>query len=934
MSHDTLPSVLTLEQAAGYLQLTAAELDAELEGGKIPAWKVAGKWRIKRDVLTRLLERAPSDPAPHPQSQAPESSLSQRLPTDPAATDRLQPMAATVAVDHQSPSSPLPLASSRSSLEEPPSPSRASAPALGPSTNDRRLHGRVYAYNSKERFGHARTADNRVVWVDFEHLVDQNAQPSLGDTIEFDLHRSPRRGLEALAITIVAKDEKPAAPSPVARAAVARAPRVSPPSIGHRQEKPGFSLPARSSRPAIPPEGTPQSQGSYQNAAVARAEGRIDDARRLFRQSIEAGGGTHVYEAFFKMELERGTRADAPRRIIQQALATFPEHVNFYEMYGQMERRLKFYDRAEKIFRNGLLHAPRHVSLRWGLGQTLVQIGTEKTLKEAGQIFEALDREGKLHKRDRLYQRFHALQRSPRANKAFDFFQRIADIRIGIAGRRDLPTHITDIVAEITNTELGESFGLTGAFIVRCFQRIPRQIEILDLTRYLRSLGPQYVLGLQDREVILNSSLAFIAVPHSNAVRDQVMSVLSESNEAIVPLDDSLFADNEDPLKILRDLLGQYLGSRDLYNSSFPVSGRRFFGRERLLLHLTDEVQRGQFLGIYGLRKTGKTSLIYQFRDEKLRAEAVAYVDLNGSAALTTGNCAPLYWELERDLYIRLREHQRDAAEFLRLGKMERFSDVLASGVAPALLFSEDLRAFLDALGTNRIPGIRRLVIVIDELERLLPVAGQAGIAGYLEFFGLLRGLAQTERYRGLLSSVVVAANAAISERGYWEGRENPVFALYKTVFLPPLSELECTEMIRTLGKGMSVYWNPEAISSVIAETGGHPFLTRALCSRIARQNVARPLRVTADMVQAEIGPFIRDDGDKLDQITELLRTNFPEEETLLQRIAIDEAPAEMSDEALRHLLGYQLIVADPSGYRITLNILRRWLRRRAGIKE
>ncbi len=64
MSHDTLPPVLTLEQAAGYLQLTAAELDAELEGGKIPAWKVAGKWRIKRDVLSRLLERAPSDPAP------------------------------------------------------------------------------------------------------------------------------------------------------------------------------------------------------------------------------------------------------------------------------------------------------------------------------------------------------------------------------------------------------------------------------------------------------------------------------------------------------------------------------------------------------------------------------------------------------------------------------------------------------------------------------------------------------------------------------------------------------------------------------------------------------------------------------------------------------------------------------------------------------
>jgi hypothetical protein len=334
------------------------------------------------------------------------------------------------------------------------------------------------------------------------------------------------------------------------------------------------------------------------------------------------------------------------------------------------------------------------------------------------------------------------------------------------------------------------------------------------------------------------------------------------------------------------------------------------------------------------LRKSGKTSLIYQLRDEKLRGEAVAYVDLQASAALTTKDCAPLYWELERDLYLRLRERNQEAADLLRLGKVERFSDLSENGARAGLLFGEEMRAFLDALSAGRISGIKRLVIVLDELERILPVAEHPGVNGYLEFFGLLRGLAQTERYRSLLSSVVVAANAAISERGYWEGRENPVFALYKPVFLPPLSENECIEMIRTLGKGMSVYWDDEAIHAVFAETGGHPFLTRSLCSRITKQHPVRPLLVTADMVQEQIPHFIRDEGDKLEQITELLRTNFPEEETLLEQIALDEAPAELSDESLRHLLGYRLIEAEGSGYRVTLNLLRRWLRRRAGIKE
>jgi hypothetical protein len=160
------------------------------------------------------------------------------------------------------------------------------------------------------------------------------------------------------------------------------------------------------------------------------------------------------------------------------------------------------------------------------------------------------------------------------------------------------------------------------------------------------------------------------------------------------------------------------------------------------------------------------------------------------------------------------------------------------------------------------------------------------------------------------------------------------VFALYKPVFLPPLSERECSEMIRSLGRGMSVYWDDDAISAVFVETGGHPFLTRALCSCLAKQEFTRPLQITAAMVQAQIGPFIRDESDKLEQITELLRTNFPEEEMFLQQIALEEAPAEMPDEALRHLRGYHLIAPVGNGYRITLNLLQRWLRRRAGIRE
>ena len=917
MEYSALPPIFTIEQAAGYLQVSVGKLRAELESGRIPGLKIAGQWRIKRRALDRLLDSTggvdkKTEPVAgfldtnHENAQAAAVSAQAELKTHRDST--------AVETDYL-----------KNDLSPPQSTSSArTVPSLG------RFGARVFAYHPTKEIGYARLPDNRLVWLKSHHLVHRDAALFPGDTVEFDLEHS-EKGLEGRDIRIISQSDEHPVSEPVK-------PEVVPPAMDY-QPKPAslLSAPSQDGPPAakatIPPGGTPKSQRLYQEAALARAEDRIEEARQLFRQAIEAGGGTQVYEAFFKMETEGRSRAEA-RRILQRAIETFPDHVNFYAMHGHMERRDRHYQQAEKIFRQSLDRYPRAVNLRWGLGQTLVQIGTEGSLQEAGKLFDSLEREGKLNKHDGLYQRFKVLQRNPRANKAYEFFQS-ARIRVGIASQRNLPRGITDIVVDIHNTTFDEAFGLDGSFLVRCFQNKPRQNDLRNLTRFLDELGPQEHLGLQDgREVVLNPSLAFIAVPKRGAVRDQVMSILSDNREAIVPLDDALFQKSEDLLRTIHDLLGQYLGQRDLYSSTLPVSGRRFFGRERLLLQLTDGVHRGQFLGIYGLRKIGKTSLIHQLRDEKLRGDAVAYVDLQASAALTTRNCNPLYWELERDLYRRLRGGAQKIADLLRLGRAERFSDLPENGGQASLLFAEDVRAFLDVLGTGKVSGIKRLVIVLDELERILPMAGQAGINGYTEFFGLLRGLAQTERYRGLLSSVVVAANAAISERGYWEGRENPVFALYQPVFLPPLPQDECVEMIRNLGKGMSVYWDEDATSAVFTETGGHPFLARTLCSHIAKQHPQRPLQVTAQMVQAQIGPFIRSESDKLEQITELLRTNFPEEETFLQQSALEETLPEMPDEALRHLLGYHLIAAEGGGYRVTLNLLRRWLRQRAGVRE
>lgn len=678
-------------------------------------------------------------------------------------------------------------------------------------------------------------------------------------------------------------------------------------------------------------------QRLYEQAAVARAEERFSEARTLFEHAIRSGGGPSVYSAYAKMLIEgKGRDHRRAGQILADAITAFPTHATFYVMYGQMERRAGNLQKAEKILREGLRHQPKHTLLRTSLAQVLAQIATSQSLREAEQIFDALEAAGKLNKRDNSYTRFRALASNPRAGRAYSFFDHIAGFRIGIPGKKELPAGVSDLVLEISDTELDSSFGISGAYIVRCFSGDPKRSDILNLSRYLRSLRSDSTVGLiNGRELVINSAIAFVVIPRGATVRDYLMSVLSENNEAILPIDEQfLSATSSDPKERIRNLLSQYLGSRDLYDSTLPVSGRRLFGREKLLVQLVDQIHRGDFIGIFGLRKMGKTSLVYQLRDEKLMEEAVAYVDLQSSPGLTLGSFDPVYWEIEQDLLHRLANKHPLIRPVLRLASYERFSDVLAFGLNPALTFGEDIRSLLDSINKGLLPGVSKVIIVLDELERCLPLAGQQPMAGYLQFFGMLRGLAQTERYRGSITSVVVAANAAISERAYWEGQENPVFSLYKPTFLPPLSKPDAAQMIQNLGKGMSVYWEAAALDAIYLECGGHPFLTRVLCSEISQRHIQRPLQVTKKMVQDEIPAFVRDKSDKFQQIVELLRAHFPDEYVFLESLAVGNESLSASDQSVRHLLGYQLIVRSPHGFSISLNSLRSWLRRQGGLTD
>jgi len=891
MNEKEYPPVLTLDQAAEYLQLSPEILIKELEQGLLPGRKFSGEWRISRTHLEKYL----------------------------AGVDITRPSSETFATITQVTSDInqqnielLPQESSQSIKHD--------KDKLSPNQTNK-IRGFVYATNTKEKYGHIRLADGRVVWLDYINLLPHSPLPTVGDLVEFELEKTKKTGWTARSVEVIAEK------------LIQQKTLTLTNKLPDKADNNIF-LPPTNKVASI--KDTDKVKELYAKAAIAHTEGKYDEAKKYFHEAIHRGAGPEIFVAYFKMCRQLGWVQEA-RQVIKQAIASYPKNSQLYDLYGQMERRKNNFESAEKIFREGLKQVGENQQLLNGLAQVLMSKGDAASIEEAGKVYKRLEKREKFNKNDPFYLRFKAFERSHLVGLTYDFFTS-ANMRVNIAGRRDLPKYITDLIIEVDDPVLKESFNIHGAYLARCFQKQPTPREVYELKNYLTSLTSQSSIGLigGGKEIIPNNTIALIITSDTNSIRDLVMSILGDNREAIIPISQKELEQKDNALQVILDLFRQYLGQRDLYDSVLPVSGRKFFGRENIIYQLVDLIYQGNFIGIFGLRKIGKTSLIYQLRDEKLREEAVCYVDLQSGIAQEVNSFAPIYWELERDLYKRLVFRYPELHQVLRLGQVERFSDIPNKGKECGLIFDEDIRLFLDGVVEKKYPQVNKLIIILDELEKVLPVGNQPGVDGYIEFFGKLRGLAQTERYRGYISSIVAAANAAINDQGYWEGRENPVFSFYKPVYLSTFEYEECREMIESLGKGMSVYWEEDAIKAVFEETAGHPFLTRVFCSRITKANPTRPLNITKQIVHEQLSCFIRDESNKMEQIIELLRTNFPEEERILEKIALDELNdiSYLDEESIYHLLSYGLISEENGKFRIRLNILKRWIRRRAGIKD
>ncbi|UQA62840.1 ATP-binding protein [Polyangium aurulentum] len=443
-----------------------------------------------------------------------------------------------------------------------------------------------------------------------------------------------------------------------------------------------------------------------------------------------------------------------------------------------------------------------------------------------------------------------------------------------------------------------------------------REVQARDVDKAEQAIRRDYRL---DRGVVL-------VVARDREAAERMSHAARATGRVYIFLSFAEVANVSDPQQWLRQILLEHLGSSDLFATGAPVFGWDFVGRKRELLAIRRHLLGGRPVGLYGLRKVGKTSVLLVLRDQ-LVAESSAeervvtavpvHLDLLG-VSFAEANRAGFMRYLLRSIHEaieRLGLSPRDLGlpgsdRRRRRGAEESPAEIETLGVAT-----------LDALiDWARRQASRPIVLLfIDEYERLLGGSGFPEAHG-VEILDWIRGLVQ--RYPGTFNFLVAGLNRHLASVPVVVGRQNPLFNFVIDFPLAGLVEEEHGELVRKIGRRLSLRFEHDALALIYEESGGHAWLARELGRVIDQETPVAgraPIRIDRAAVERLIPEFRRGVGMTMEEIQRAVSDLDPGAPAALARAEGNPAEAqaayhELSPRVLDDLERYGVLAKSPEG--------------------
>ncbi len=276
---------------------------------------------------------------------------------------------------------------------------------------------------------------------------------------------------------------------------------------------------------------------------------------------------------------------------------------------------------------------------------------------------------------------------------------------------------------------------------------------------------------------------------------------------------------------ILLEFAERYMPGANLFDDRNAIGDTMsFFGRTDLLLKLFEDLVRLQSIGLFGLRKSGKTSIILQLA-YFAKEHPVVHIDLQryeGHKFFGAEVFSDIIYRLnkivsERDLSIQtlLTVNEEKSASHYTQEFTQKFN-----------ILSDRLKEM-----GYELP----VLCFFDEMERVIPQATDSSdkALDFNTLFGTLRGLSQNERK---LAIMVVDLHADCNRINHWPQERvstNPIYSFFKETYVTPFNLEDTCRMIEDIGKLMGRNFDEQTKKMIHQESGGIPFLSRQLASTL-----------------------------------------------------------------------------------------------------
>ena len=411
--------------------------------------------------------------------------------------------------------------------------------------------------------------------------------------------------------------------------------------------------------------------------------------------------------------------------------------------------------------------------------------------------------------------------------------------------------------------------------------------------------------------------ICYVLVSADVEIESHLAACLStQESQVIIPFTYDSFSENRGNANYLRNQFRKFFYSRDLFDFSEPLKKDfYFFGRSELTVAIIEKHRANQNFGLFGLRKTGKTSIIYDVIRKLPQRESIGVlIDCqNTSFNFRRWNTA-LY-------YVLLRAYEEAAVEFNMEETQFTESDA-------AYLFEKSISKLSEETSKN-------ILLLFDEIENI--TFGKSGVEHWcdgLDFVYFWQSVRSAFQHTtNVFSFCILGTNPRCIEVPTIKGKDNPIFKAFQPQYIPGFDQERTREMVRKLGRLMGIKFEEGIYTRLVEDYGGHPFLIRQVCSAIAKKYPQRPVQIDRLKYIAVRDEYNRE-SEYFDMLLEVLTQFYIDEYEMLNLLASGDFDtfkyyADQDYSMVKHLIGYGIVRPSDDKYDFKIDAVKDFLVRK-----